>query len=130
MQEKVENVDVDAPVFLDLFQTEETCLSAVLSKTSGQACAATDGDGVNAEGGEDACDAVQKRKRGVDVREILRLYLQMHLAVAEDPLGGHVLGDATDTAGGFEDDLGARGGGFKAEEAISVDENLEMAFYC
>lgn len=54
--------------------------------------------------------------------------LQMHLAVAKDPLGGHVLGDAADAAGGFEDDLGARGGGFEAEEAISVDENLEMAF--
>lgn len=55
--------------------------------------------------------------------------LQMHLAVAEDPLGGHVFGDAADAAGSFEDDLRARSGRLKAEEAISVDENLEMAFY-
>lgn len=53
----------------------------------------------------------------------------MHLAVAEDPLGGHVLGDAADAAGGFEDDLGARGGGFEAEEAISVNKNLEVTFF-
>lgn len=71
MQEKVEDVDVDAPVFLDLLQTEEACFGAVFGKTSCQACAATDSDGMNAEGGEDACDTVQKRKRGVDMSEIL-----------------------------------------------------------
>lgn len=55
--------------------------------------------------------------------------LQMHLAVAEDPLGGHVFGDAADAAGGFEDDLGARSGGFEAKKAIPVDKNLEMTFF-
>lgn len=54
--------------------------------------------------------------------------LQMILSVAEDPLGGHVFGDAGDAAGGFEDDLGARGGRFEAEEAIPMNQNLEMAF--
>lgn len=71
MQEKVEDVDVNAPILLDLFQTEETCFCAVFGKTSCQAGAATDGDGVNAEGGEDACDAVQKRKRDVVLSGIL-----------------------------------------------------------
>lgn len=73
MQEKVEDVDVDAPVLLDLFQAEETCFSAVLGKTSCQACAATDSDGVNAESGEDACDATQKRKRDIVLSGILRM---------------------------------------------------------
>lgn len=53
----------------------------------------------------------------------------MHLSVTEYSLSTHVFGDAADTTSRFKDSLRARRGRFQAQEAIPVDQDLEVATY-
>lgn len=70
--------------------------------------------------------------KGVRMKESpasLEANLQMHLSVAEYPLSTHVFGDAADTTSRFEDTLRARRSRIEAQEAIPVDQDLEVATY-
>lgn len=53
----------------------------------------------------------------------------MHLSVAEYSLSTHVFGDAADTASRFKDNLRTRRGRIKAQEAVPVYQDLEVASY-
>lgn len=53
----------------------------------------------------------------------------MHLSITEYSLSTHVFGDAADTTSCFEDNLRARRGGIKAQEAVPVYQDLEVATY-
>lgn len=58
VQEQVEDVVVDAPVFLHFLETEEAELGAVFGDALADVCAAADANGVNAQRCEETGDAV------------------------------------------------------------------------
>lgn len=69
-----------------------------------------------------------EEKKKKTSRKIPKQNLQMHLSITKYPLCTHVFGDAADTASRFKHDLRARRGRLKAQEAIPVDQDLEVAF--
>lgn len=53
----------------------------------------------------------------------------MHLPITEYSLGTHVFGNTADTTRRFKDNLRTRRGRVKAQEAIPVYQDLEVATY-
>lgn len=125
LQEEVEDVVVDAPVFLDLLQAEEAHLGAVFGDAPGEVCAAADADGVDAECGEETCDSVKMVSEGID--GFSSRHLQMHLAVAKSSLGQHVLSYPTNLGRSRHSQLSILIILSVSQEIISMDKNSDMA---